>query len=195
VSGGAIEGYDYETADPSPVARGWEGSDEPTFRRSSHWARDIVEETTGAFSDAHGEVTRLMTQSVLIAQRAVESAIAEAERRAQTMIYEAEEHARIVGERAQRVMHEALESQRLELADAVTESHRRLLDVLDDALHRFDSELGDETARPGTFFDEVRKALADHRREIHHHPASRQARVSRLVPRHERARGSRRSRY
>jgi len=119
----------------------------------------IADEASLAFAEAGSEVSRLLTRTLLMAQRAVEAAVAEAEERASMVIAQAEEHARIVAERARRIIDESLEHEHRQLRRAVSESHGRLLDLLDEALRRLD-ELPDR-GHPidDAFFAELRQAL------------------------------------
>jgi hypothetical protein len=148
----------------------------------------IADEASLAFAEAGAEVSQLLTRTLLMAQRAVEAAVAEAEDRAAMVIVQAEEHARIVGERARRIIDESLEQEHRQLRRAVTESHGRLLDLLDEALRRLDTMPDRGHPIDDAFFAELRDALTSR-------PADRprwQPTPTRAAHRHRRSGASRR---
>jgi hypothetical protein len=148
----------------------------------------IADEASLAFAEAGAEVSQLLTRTLLMAQRAVEAAVAEAEDRAAMVIVQAEEHARIVGERARRIIDESLEQEHRQLRRAVTESHGRLLDLLDEALRRLDAMPDRGHPIDDAFFAELRDALTSR-------PADRprwQPTPTRAAHRHRRSGASRR---
>ena len=121
----------------------------------------VAHDASLAFAEAGSEVSRLLTRTLLMAQRAVEAAIAEADERAALIVAQAEEHARIVSERARHIIDQTLEHEQHQLRRAVSESHARLLDLLDEALRRLDALPDRGHPIDDAFFAELRQVLTN----------------------------------